>query len=359
MSKTLNNKYHMNFIDKKCSIDSDINLINEWESFIDPYIDIQNNYEKDNEKIHFIVKEDSTKIKGFSASLNGKQDIELHCDLYGKVILENNLETIIFIDSLRVAYYIQKNKDGFCITYYYEKFSNEISLDLLRIVRGILIALIERDGLTKVHMATVANDKNAICFIGGEGAGKTSFMLSFLKQIENSRFVTNDKALIDLTKNDGNLSVWGTPYAISIGNGALQSSPEIEVTSKTRVINNEAYFWPNELKQHLNREIQTHAKVSFIFVVTINPKLDHLEYEIIHESQTKREFIQQYVLNFSDRIAPNWLNNFIGICPEVQEKAEDLFLNIPIIKLYGNPWDGNLKRILVDVFSEFSNHQSV
>ena len=265
----------------------------------------------------------------------------------GEIISKEDGKIIILIRELGVAYIIISYNGRFCIKYLLNKFSLPISLDILRIVRGVLIALAQEGGLKKVHMSVVAIKNNAVAFVGDKNAGKTSFMLAFLKQFRESSFLTNDKALLNIDKKNRDIIVWGLPYAISIGFGALDCYKEIPFDSqKTRIIKDKAYYWPQELTKYMNRTISTPGVIlSSIFVVQIDPTDTQLSCSEVKFN--KNEFIQKNIINFSDKITPYWLLELLSI-EFVQENDEliNLLAHNCLYNICGNPCKGNLKDLM-------------
>lgn len=346
-----NNKYCIRFLEHQCIVNTSSKLEKAWERFVYPFFEIEMVINNDEIKgIYLDVDEDPKFISYCDRkSRYDLKFIKLHGSLIGEVISEEKNKILIFVRNLQVCYVVEHNNGDIThIKYVCGRFSEEMSLDLLRIVRGILIGLAQKkDGIKKVHMSIVAIESEAIAFVGGEGAGKTSFMLTFLKQFNNSFFVTNDKALLILSK-EKDITVWGLPYAASIGFKTLDSHREIPFNEETRVIKDKAYYWPQELARYLNRSISSVAKLSSIIAVQIIPsstQLDCLEVKF-----NKDKFILDNILSFSDTITPYWLLEFMNISPFMQESANKKWLDLLeqryLYKIIGNPCNKNLRKIM-------------
>jgi hypothetical protein len=327
--------YCIQFLDHKCSVTTPFDLKKEWTPLVTPFFQIAENEAE--APIHFLVKEDS-KIDHLFQLSKDSTPLTLHCDAAGTLVKTPH-QTIVLSPELHTAYIVDRSEHT--ITYVCKKFSHSASLDLLQLVRGVLVGLAQNNGM-KVHMSVTASKDDAIAFVGGKNAGKTSFMLAFLKQIGGSSFIANDKAL--LRSNNRTVTVWGLPYAVSIGFGALDCCDEIPVNSKTRIIEDKAYFWPSEIAEYLNRSIVTSQDISTIVQVHIDPADSNLRFCEVAPPERKR-IVSEEVITFSDKVDPHWLLHLLDIT-FVQEDLTDLLVQKQWYRLQGNPWNGTLKKLL-------------
>jgi len=293
-------------------------------------------------KVHFNLEMNPAAVTDYARQVESAPALQLHCDLEGR-IHSDNTTAIIYVQELRVAYVLERSGGQLAFSYVYDEFTSELELDFMRIARGALIALAEASGWRKAHMAVVGQEGCGVAFIGGEGAGKTSFMLSFLTQLEHARLITNDKALLAQVPDSGNMEAYGLPYAVSIGAGALTHLP-IEVNSETRIISEEAYFWPREVVRRLERETSRRIALQWMFHVRIVPEQQGLTCSVVHHAEERRELLLSHVLCFSDRITPSWLNRWLDVTVSPVSVPESL-LTVPMLRVEGNPWNGGLQEM--------------
>ena len=328
-------RYCVKFLNHECVIDTSHDLLTEWNLYISPFFDISRDMRES--FIRFRVEENPKYVQHILHHTIGAEST-LHCDMGGKIVEEPN-QTIVAVPKLQTVYRVQSSDTGIHIDYVCTRFSALTSLDLLRLVRGLLIGLAETGGMKKAHMSIVALENRGIGFIGGKNSGKTSFMLAFLKQFVKSSFVSNDKTL--LNKNG---KVFGLPYAVSIGFGALTCCKEMPFTDKRRVIDEKAYYWPEELANYLGRTITPFVELSSLLHVSIDPGDTILHCSEITNYHEKKDIIKKHVFHFSDKVNPYWLLDLLDIRPENQ--CADWLLHIPLYNLWGNPWNGNMKHAL-------------
>lgn len=333
-------RYRITFLNSYCTVDTMIDLKEKWDHIVEPFMKIEIDEFSTVGQIHFCFERNKQPIVRKDIGIF----LDLHCNLVGRMFSENNVTTI-WVDELGVFYVLEQNEDVLFFNYYFTEYSEEINMDFMRIVRGALISIAEAMGLMKAHMSIVATGDSASAFIGDEGAGKTSFMLSYLTQFKRAALITNDKTLLVISK-DQQLDAYGLPYAVSIGAGALIRLPEIRIQDKTRIINKEAYFWPVEVTLSLKRKISKSAKISRIFYVRIAPERDGIDCVPIYDPEEKKTHIQKHVINFSDRISPKWLDKWIGVSNAPVDIIVDNLLRIPMYRLEGNPWQVNLNEVL-------------
>lgn len=336
-------RYRVAFLDNDICIDSTVNLKELWGEILSPYMEIEEVHDNWMTRIHFALERNESASKEFEAEKDKKKIIELHCGKTGKFIQRDNT-TLISVDDLPVFYLVKYDKDSLRFNYYFNEFSDGVSVDFLQIVRGVLISAAEMQGYVKAHMAVVSNGTDGFGFIGNEGAGKTSFMLSFLRQDSKSTLVTNDKVV--LTASNDKLMALGLPYAISVGKGSMESCKELQLSPDTRIINEEAYFWPQEVVQRLERSLITHSDISLLIVVKINPNVEYLECVTVDNNQMKAKYISEYVLNFSDKVSPHWLKKWTGFNSFSEETIKNYLCKLQMIRLNGNPWNSDFGRLI-------------
>lgn len=336
-------RYAIHFWGHCCTVDTSLNLYEKLHPILEPYMRIEAAEAVSSGKVHFHLEMNPTAVMDYARQVEGAPALQLHCDLDGRIHYDSTT-AIIYVHELRVAYVLERSGGRLAFRYVYDEFTSEVELDFMRIARGTLIALAEASGWRKAHMAVVGQGGCGVAFIGGEGAGKTSFMLSFLTQLEHARLITNDKALLAQASDSGNMvEAYGLPYAVSIGAGALTHLP-IEVNSETRIINEEAYFWPREVAQRLERETSRRIALQWIFHVRIVPEQQGLTCSVVHHAEERRELLLSHVLRFSDRITPSWLNRWLDVTVSPVSVPESL-LTVPMLRVEGNPWNGGLQEM--------------
>lgn len=330
--------YCIQFLDHASTVTTHIDLLREWTPLLTPFFTIIRG--KSEAHINFFVEENPSVVTHLLQNHKSAPSIQLHCEATGKIVAQAPGQTTIVSPELQTAYTVEILKDQYSIEYMCKKFSTAIKLDLLRLVRGTLVGLTSE--MEKVHMSVAAKE-DGIAFVGGKNAGKTSFMLAFLKQVEGSAFLANDKTLLSV--NNDTLTVWGLPYAVSIGFGALQCCDEIPINKETRIINDKAYFWPKELAKHLGRAAIPSSSLSTIIQVHIDPAVSTLTLREV-SPQKRRKIVQEEITTFSDRVDPHWLLNLLGITPAQNDRVTDLLVQKKWYSLHGNPWNGTLKSLL-------------
>ena len=333
------------FLQRECTLESTSDLFTSLSLFLAPFFDVTEGKSAKSGLV-FRLEHDPRPLgellkRGYESV--HLRCIPLHLGMTGWLISREVGNTLVLAPEINTAYVIARDDRQVTITLVCADLSDATMLDLLRLVRGCLIALSLNDGMSQAHMSVVTLRGRAFAFIGGTGAGKTSFMLAFLQQIEGSSFITNDKALVTPASQGPGIAAFGLPYAISIGFGALNRCVQIVVDPKTRVIDDEAYFWPPELVGYFDRTISTRADLSATVAVQIDPSvpgLNSAEVAFVHE---KEDLIRANVFEFSDAITPYWLLDLIGIGKSPARDLTEALAHKPMYKLHGNPWDGNLK----------------
>jgi GTPase SAR1 family protein len=339
-------RYSVKFLNHQCTIDTPFDFVKEWELYLLPFFEIGENGSTKSQ-FHFCLQANPDLVLHFFKNKlrNKANTVSLHCDLVGEKIYEENYQVILLVQEIESVYIIENTGVCYNIQYICKSFSNSIILDLLRLIRGVLIGLAQQDGMQKSHMAVVTLRKNAIAFLGNKGAGKTSFMIAFLKQFYQSSFLTNDKALLMLSPNKS-ITVFGLPYAIPIGFGTLDSCKEIPLGNETRIINNKAYFWPTQLvEQCLNRSVSPSSTLSSLVKVQINPTATELTYFEVTNFLQKKNIIEEIFI-FSDEVTPHWLLNILGINPISSNYCMEHLMQKPLYQVCGNPWSEALKPLI-------------
>jgi hypothetical protein len=332
--------YDIQFMNHTCTVNTEIDIARKWATFLNPFFSIRRKLE--DADIRFFVEENPQLVDDLLAAHEDAPPIHLHCGALGRVIEEKPGHLVVVSPALQTVYIVEPCRDQSTITYICREFSHEIDLDLLRLVRGILVGLAQSSKMKKVHVSAVAQEKG-IAFVGKKDAGKTSFMLAFLQQVREASLIANDKALVSESQN--NLVMWGLPYAVSIGFGALQCCANIPFDEQTRIIGDKAYFWPRELSQYMGRPISLSSPVEAVVQVQIDVARNDLKTRDI-PLEERRKIIQEEIFTFSDMVDPHWLLNFLDIAPAQNQRVRDLLMQKEWYCFYGNPWNGNLKKTM-------------
>ena len=343
-------------LDYECIIDAPFDLGKEWKLWFTPFCEIVK-IDTIDVSPQFCVQENPEFIHQLLQK-GRKQDFEsitLHSGLLGEIVSTEGGKTLILVNELRVAYMVEGKAEEFCVHYFCEKISDLILLDLYRLIRGILIGTAQRSGKKWAHMSVATVEGHGIAFVGPKGAGKTSFMLALLSQLTCSSLLANDKVLLS---QDGKGTVTGTghPDAVSIGLGALNCCEELLLVNReNRVVNDKVCFWPQEIANYLNRDVVPCARLSFIVSVQIDPSRADLTCSRIIEPHMKKEFIVTNVINFSSKIYPHWLLKILDIKPAPEKRFVDLLTQNLSYEISGNPWNGNLKPMILKLIA--SDHK--
>lgn len=335
-------RYCVRFLSHECVIHTSHDLLTEWRPFLSPFFDITK--KMTGSPPIFCVEESPETVEQLLHHVNvgSAELITLHCDIPGSVVVKEPGHITIAAPELKTVYTIEYRDTGVHITYVCKHFSESASLDLLRLVRGILIGRAQTKGMKRAHMSVVSLKGSGIGFIGGKNSGKTSFMLAFLKQFPQSSFVSNDKVLLSLENAP---LVFGLPYAVSIGFGALECCREIPFTEERRVIDEKAYYWPEELAEYLDRTISPSVELSSLIHVQIDPGATNLKCTEITDYHEKKEVILENVIRFSDKTTPHWLLDLLDIHPDCGEFVNEL-TRCRLLIVRGNPWNGNVKQLM-------------
>ena len=340
--------YRISFLQCACLVRSEANLKRLWEPLLGPFFDISETESVESD-IAFKVQVNPRALAVLwdYTTRHEFEEVKLHLDLNGRLFrIRGANDRVTIVSEFGVAYEIEGLDGKTQVEFICPQFSGEIVLDLLRLVRGVLIASAMRGGFDKLHMSVVASGDNSIAFVGAENAGKTSYMLSFLQQIPGSSIITNDKTLVPRKIHKSPLACFGLPYAVSVGSGALACCPEIKTTPTTRMINGEAYFWPAELAGYFGRVVKTEGSLTQLALVRIDPKASGIALSCINTEAERRCVLLTHVLTFSDKSSPYWLLDLLGLTPLAHGKSFETLTKIPMYLLQGNPWDGNLRRVL-------------
>src|SRR5579859_208954 len=212
------------------------------------------------------------------------------------------------------------------------------ALDSLRIVRGWVVRSMEMRGASRCHMSALARGGKAIAFIGDQGAGKTSFMLSLLRTQRGYEFIANDKALIGAGGNGRTVhpAIWGLPLAVAISTASLPSCPEIAPTRDSRIIDGKLYLWPQDLAQDLNTSCTPKAELAVVCFCHLDLRKAGITTSAI-PPENRPPLEHSPLLQFTDRINPDWLLEILHM-PTPKPTTAGLLLNVPWIQLEGNPW---------------------
>lgn len=349
--------YLINFLNYQCTIYSSADLLNLWSDFVDPYFKIALCENIKSEYAFYIDENYSTVERLINEKFkHTSHQILLHCDVKAEMYTDSTSGVIVLAKSIETAYMIEKHSTKNIVRYICNEFGSLSCLDLFRLVRGVLEGQARQAGALKVHMSAATLGNNTIAFIGDAGAGKTSFMLSFLKNYYGAGFLTNDKVLLNI--DNRNIYLYGLPYAVSIGYGSLKCCEEIIVNQNTRIINEEAYFWPKELSSMLGCEVVAVSSLKVIFIVKINHKEDGLTFSEITCAEEKYQFLKKNVLCYSDKVTPYWLLNILGINIKLNEKVKVVLTERRLFRIYGNPWGNTFKDVVNKIISEENKHDS-
>ncbi|OVE67260.1 hypothetical protein CCS79_14120 [Clostridium diolis] len=339
-------RYTINFLEYNCYVYSKYNLGDMWEDISIPYFTITKNDNNCSCKYTFYVDDDLLHSKEkIQFKLIPIREINLHCKLQGKLYSNETDESIIIRNDENALYQIINLDSESIIKCKYKEFNKSISLDLFRLVRGVLEGLARNKYMLKSHMSCVSIRKQCVSFVGVEGAGKTSFMLSCLKQFSEAELLTNDKSLLEYN-TDAKIRVIGLPYAVSIGQGALEHCNEIKMDDDIRIIDDEIYIWHTKLVSYLNKKVSMNSELGVIVQVEINPDINKLQLQEITDYNEKANLIEKDILSFSDKVTPYWLLEMLNINISKNEIIRQQLLKQKFYKLYGNPWIKSYKEIL-------------
>ncbi len=320
-----------------CNVECNIALYKTWTHYLAPYFTLGPTSPCPG--AHFILRQHATNVIDARLYRATFQDnVLLHGEMAGRI--GRRLDTgHLLVQNLQLGclYEIAVDPIPSVELLYPGPFDSGV-LDGLRIVRGWVIREVEMRGANRCHMSALARHGKAIAFVGDQGAGKTSFMLSLLRTQRGYEFIANDKALIGPGMNGRVVipTIYGLPLAVAIGINSLPSCPEIALTKDSRIIDGKLYLWPQELARNLTTSCTSQAKLAVVcfchldlgkteVTASVLPLADHPSLE------------QSPVLQFTDRINPDWLLELLHM-PTPKSTTAELLLDIPWIQLEGNPW---------------------
>lgn len=321
-----------------CNIEADLPLENIWSHCLGPYFSFGLPIVAPG--IYFQIQHNAINtINELVSKTIFTQDIPLHMEWRGRLgTLENGKFSVV--QNLQLgSLYLIRHGDIPLVFLLYPDTSDPEALDALRIVRGWVMRRFEMGGFVRCHMAVLAHEKRAIAFIGNQGAGKTSFMLSLLRSRKNYGFVTNDKALVGTCKTEDyqRVFVQGLPLAAAISVDSLSSCPEIKPTSW--VIKKKQYLWPIDLATSFNADCISGAFLSTICSCRID--LSAKDVVISRIPPEDRLLLKDGpVLQFSDNLNPHWLLDLLNM-EATSPKVADILLDLQWFQLRGNPWCTN------------------
>jgi hypothetical protein len=222
--------------------------------------------------------------------------------------------------------------------------ANDISLDVFRVVRGLLCAEPEVAQRSRAHMAVVARGDVAIAFVGDKGAGKTSFSLSLLDAHPAVGFVTNDKAQIE--HEDGRVMVHGLPLAAAIGLESVPSMPALTVDGASRVIDGKLYLWPQDLAGLMGKRCVASAPLGLVCACELDLAAHDAKTAPI-DHVAAQDYVTGPVSQYTDRINPDWLiRRVFGVVPKDVPKT---LLDVPWVRVRGNPWTNSWPTVFEDL----------
>lgn len=216
------------------------------------------------------------------------------------------------------------------------EFSDEVVLDLLRIVRGLCIGAAEAAAFRCLHMAALARQGSAIAFIGPSGAGKTSCVLSVLQEHADAAFVTNDKALVRVEA--GSACVTGLPYAVSIGRRAFELCEPLARLPAVRWFEGEALIFPRDIAWALGRSLCPVARLDGFIWVSLDPEAASAQVRAVDDRRERRAVLSEHVHRFTHQIHPSWLLEWIGLSAGASGEPSDELCELPFLEFRGNPW---------------------
>ena len=248
----------------------------------------------------------------------------------------------IAVPDLRAEYLVKRSSEGFRLDLLCEELSDSVTLDLLRLVRGVLIARLETAGHLKLHMAAAAFGQHALAFVGAEGAGKTSALIATLMRVRHAGFVANDKVLLDRLSHG--LLLRGLPLAVSIRRPTYPWLPPAlressESGSADRLV------WPRTLTAAAGATLVPAARLRAVVHVAIDLDATALSMKPLTDVAVKEHILHRAICEFSDKVTPHWLLQWLepDCARATQGEIGVQIARLPWWFLSGHPWRGDLE----------------
>lgn len=333
--------YKISFYEKSCLMDScDYEIYEAIEKKIKPYFkfDVMSS---DNHKVDFKIYL-RKRTKDFTFNLKVAKKIELHCGHNGYLFTSKN-RNIVFIPDMQVSYVVTKCNGNIKIAYYYKTYNENIQIDVIRVLRGLLIGMSFNQRNVMFHAAAVSNEDESYLFIGNKGSGKTSFMVSFLKEIHGSSFISNDKVLLSLIDDQETVRVYGLPYVISVDKKMSHRCIEYLKDKEHGFYDNKICIWPREYFKRSKNKIRIEADLKAIVIVKIDLKDDKVRILECKDCLSKKNAIQNNLIIDDDSVFPYWLLKILDIKIEMPDVLFKSLMQKRMYVLKGNPWAKDVK----------------
>jgi hypothetical protein len=223
------------------------------------------------------------------------------------------------------------------VTVYWSRDRKAAEFEVMRIARGLLTGLAERAGWRRVHMAAVALGRRVVGICGPKGAGKTSALLSLLLLSPELSLLTNDKALV--RSDAAGMAVVGVPYAVSVGDGALNCVSPLKGAPSIRNLDGKTHYWPSSVASALNCGLQGGGLLTGLLALDLALQDGEGPAASLSRGAMPAAALQA-VSSFSEKMHPRWIFPRLGL--DIPSHPPLSFADLPQAQFRGNPW-GNLE----------------
>lgn len=205
----------------------------------------------------------------------------------------------VYIPSDHIQYKITDNKFEIIVDYM-KKVDFNILMACLRAVRGFIVDVFSN--CIKLHGAIVKYKGDAIALLGGKRSGKSTLCLNLVLKVKEMEFISNDKFLYSISDN----KVYGLPTAISIESDNKHLQNINAIGEPLFSSNGKNYYWPSDILPF--DKISPSATLKQCYALCFS---DDFCISLL-PLKPCREFIENNVLLFSDKMGFNWLANILN-----------------------------------------------
>lgn len=129
-----------------------------------------------------------------------------------------------------LSYFLVNSEEYICVKYNDKNYkiivenNNENSRNwVARIIREIYLREKEDLGFSYMHGTGIEVDNRGILLLGTSGSGKTTLAVKFMEMNKSTRFLSNDRVLIDI---DNNMDYF--PHAVTYAMGTVKNNQKLD-----------------------------------------------------------------------------------------------------------------------------------
>jgi GTPase SAR1 family protein len=282
---------------------------------------------------------DIDKFQGFNGTC-----VYLHAGKYGWIKRYSEKKYLVKVKEFPANYIIHIYENYVLFEVIYDdELTDSILFDVVVLCRGLLECRFRSIDYTKMHISLLDYKGYGIGFIGPSGSGKTTFLLSAICNNKDTKFVSNDKVLVNMKYH-----AYGLPFAISLNREVAFKYLSYPGSINDRFLEQEVYIWPNDYFKSRIDSIQPTTILRVLVSTDLDLTINNFSIEKV-SSDSLESMISREVLSFSDRMSPKWISDILSIYCLDSVSSRDMFKEISLYKASGNPLNIDIINSLMSI----------